>query len=67
MYLQGGAMQINGIEVTFTGDRRKKAAEIVAMFDRLAVRPAPDDGKREPAEAPVVLELSVKLSVPVLA
>jgi len=53
---------INGILVTFTGDRREKAAEIVAMLDRLAIRPVPDDEKREPAEAPVVLEFPISKS-----
>jgi len=60
-------MQINGIEVTFTGDSFQKAVEVIGALDRLAVRPAPDDEKREPVEAPVVLELSVRLPVPVLA
>ena len=51
---------INSILVTFTGDRHEKAAEIVAMFDRLAVRPlTPEDEKREPVEAPAMLELPI--------
>ena len=57
-------MQINGIEITFTGDSFRKAVEVVGALDRLAVRPAPDDEKRESVEAPVVLELPVKLPAP---
>jgi len=53
---------INGILVTFTGDRHEKAAEIVAMFDRLAVRPIPDNEGREPMMAPALLELPISKS-----
>jgi len=50
---------INGILVTFTGDRHEKAAEIVAMFDRLAIRPVPDNEGRGPSLAPAMLEFPI--------
>jgi len=54
---------INGILVTFAGDRREKAAEIVAMLDRLAVRPAAlEDKKQESVEVPAILELPISES-----
>jgi len=53
---------VNGIIVEF-GDVHAVAQARIAMFDRLAVRlPTPEDKKREPVEAPAMLELPISES-----